>query len=78
MQDTAHPKSGDVVIWDMEPDNTNEIYWVRIQGRSGAAQLFEGADAWTHARVAAEGLAGLNRPVWKRHKDGHFQRLINP
>ena len=64
------------MIWDAEPESTTSIYWVRTQSRGSATQLFEGPDAWTQARAAAEKLAGLERAVWKRHKDGHFERLL--
>ena len=70
------PTSGDVVIWDMEPEGTNSrYYWVRTHGRGSTTQLFEGTDAWTRAYSAAEDLAGPDRPIWKRHTDGHFEKL---
>jgi hypothetical protein len=70
-----HPKTGDVVIWDVEPEQTNSIYWVRTHTRGSATRLFEGPDAWTQARSAAEQIAGPAGIVWKRHKDGHFEKL---
>jgi hypothetical protein len=70
------PKTGDVVIWDVEPEQTNFVYWVRTQGRGSSTQLFEGPDAWAQARSAAEELAGSEGAIWQRHKDGHFERLI--
>ena len=71
-----HPKTGDVVIWDVEPEQTNSIYWVRKHGRGSTTQLFEGADAWAHALSAAEEVAGPEGIIWKRHKDCRFQRLM--
>jgi hypothetical protein len=69
------PKTGDLVIWDVEPAATNSLYWVRVHSRGSATQLFEGPDAWTRARAAAEALAGPTGTVWQRHKDGHFEKL---
>ena len=70
-----HPKAGDVVIWDVEPEPTPSRYWVRRQGRGSATQLFEGPDAWAQARSTAEALAGPEGIIWQRHKDGRFERL---
>ena len=70
-----HPKAGDIVIWDVEPERPNSIYWVRTQGRGSATQLFEGPDAWVRARSAAEERAGQEGVIWKRHSDGHFEKL---
>ena len=70
-----HPNAGDVVIWDVEPEGTERIFWVRIQARGSATPLFDGPDAWARARAAAEGLAGAERSVWLRHRDGRFERL---
>ena len=74
------PKTGDVVIWDVEPEPTSSRYWVRLQGRGSATHLFEGPDAWARARAAAEDLAGPEGTIWQRHKDGRFERLsgVNP
>jgi hypothetical protein len=71
----TQPAPGDVVIWDMEPEGTHSRYWVRTHSRGSATQLFEGTDAWTRAYSAAEELAGLDRTIWKRHTDGHFEKL---
>lgn len=71
------PTTGDVVIWDVEPEQTTStIYWVRTQGRGSATQVFEGPNALPRARSAAEELAGPERSIWKRHKDGHFEKLM--
>jgi hypothetical protein len=67
-----HPKTGDVIIWDMESDS---MWWVGTQGRDTAAQVFEGPGAWDRARTAARELAGPEVPIWKRYKDGHFEKL---
>ena len=67
-----HPKTGDVIIWDMESDS---MWWVGRQGRDTGAQVFEGPGAWDRARTAARELAGPEVPIWKRYKDGHFERL---
>ena len=75
-QDPSRPQSGDIVIWDAEPESTTSIYWVRTQGRGSPTQLFEGPDAWTQARAVAERLAGPEGTVWKRHKDGNFEKLL--
>ena len=69
------PQTGDVVVWDVEPAQTDSVYWVRTHGRGGATELFEGADAWTRAYSAAERLAGADGIIWKRHSDGHFEML---
>jgi hypothetical protein len=74
----VRPQTGDVVIWDVEQDETSPAYWVGIRDRNTAARLFEGPHAWTLAREAAEQLAGRDRAVWKRHKDGHFEKLTTP
>ena len=74
-EEPRRPKSGDVVIWDMEPQHTTSIYWVRTHGRGSATHLFEGPDAWAQARAAAEQIAGPEGIVWQRHKDGHFVKL---
>jgi hypothetical protein len=68
------PKSGDVVIWDME--QPNQTYWVRTQSRGSDTQLFEGPDAWAQALSAAEERAGPEGVIWKRYKDGHFEKVI--
>ena len=75
-EDTSRPQTGDVMIWDAEPESVTSIYWVRTQGRGSATQLFEGPDAWTRARSAAERLAGPEGIIWKRHKDGRFEKLL--
>ena len=75
MQEPHRPQSGDVVIWDVEPETTSSTYWVRVQGRGNATPLFEGPDAWASALSAAEELAGTDGIVWRRHKDGHFERI---
>ena len=75
-QPDMRPRTGDVVIWDVEPDQTTSIYWVRTQGRGSATHLFEGPDAWSRARAAAEELAGAEGSIWQRHKDGHFEKLV--
>jgi len=70
------PKSGDVVIWDVEPEAARAAYyWVRIHSRGSATRLFDGPDAWDDARSAAAALAGPEGIVWKRHTDGHFELL---
>ena len=56
----------------MESDS---IWWVGTQGRDTAAQVFEGPGAWDRARSAARELAGPEVPIWKRYKDGHFEKL---
>ena len=66
------PKTGDVIIWDMESD---AIWWVGTQDRNTAAHMFEGPGAWDRAFAAAQELAGADVPIWKRYKDGHFERL---
>jgi len=68
------PKSGDVMIWDVDPEQPN-TYWVRKHGRGSATPLFEGPDAWAQARSAAERLAGHEGVIWRRHKDGHFEKI---
>ena len=75
-EEPRQPTTGDVVIWDVEPEETNtRYYWVRIHDRGSATELFEGPDAWARACSAAEALAGPDGTIWKRHKDGHFQKL---
>ena len=70
------PSPGDVVIWDMETEHAQSpIYWVRTQARGSDTPLFEGPDAWARARAAAEGRAGPEGTIWKRHLDGHFEKL---
>jgi hypothetical protein len=73
--DDLRPKAGHVVIWDVEPEQALPIYWVRTQGRGSATQLFEGPDAWARACAAAEERAGPMGIIWKRHKDGSFEKL---
>jgi hypothetical protein len=75
MRDESRPRTGEVVIWDVEPEGTSSSYWVRVHGRGSNTPLFEGPDAWVRARAAAEQLAGPDGLVWQRHKDGHFERL---
>jgi hypothetical protein len=70
------PKSGDLVIWDTEPEQIIPRYWVRTQSRGSDTQLFEGPDAWAQACSAAEERAGPEGTIWKRHKDGHFEKVI--
>jgi hypothetical protein len=74
--DATYPKSGDVIILDLEPEGTPPIFWVRTQSRGSATPVFEGVDAWARARAAAEALARSERPIWLRHKDGRFERLM--
>ena len=74
-EERPHPKSSDVVIWDVEPEQTTSIYWVRTHGRGGATHLFEGPDALAKARSAAHAIAGPEGTVWMRYKDGHFEKL---
>lgn len=64
------PTTGDVVIWDVEPEHTASVYWVRTHGRGSATHLFEGPDAWARAYAAAKEYAGPGGIIWKRHKDG--------
>ena len=74
MTSPRQPKTGDVVIWDVERDaSKSPYYWVRIHSRGSDTHLFEGPDAWAHARSAAAVLAGPGGVVWKRHTDGHFE-----
>jgi hypothetical protein len=71
-----HPNAGDVVIWDVEPEGVERIFWVRIQARGSETPLFDGPDAWGRALAAAEALAaGTERPIWLCHRDGRFERL---
>jgi hypothetical protein len=70
-----HPVTGDTMIWDTEPDAT--IYWVNLQGRGSAAQIFEGASGWARAYAAARTLAGPNGVIWKRHLDGRYEKLAS-
>jgi hypothetical protein len=73
--DSGRPKNGAVVIWDVDSEATTARYWVRTQARGSATQLFEGPDAWARAFASAEERAGSDGIIWKRHKDGHFERL---
>ena len=76
MANPRQPKTGDVVIWDAEPEAARSAYyWVRIHSRGSATHLFDGPDAWARARSAAAALAGPAGIVWKRHTDGHFELL---
>ena len=75
MPNQPRPVTGDIVIWDVEPEGTPSTYWVRVHSRNSAAQLFEGPDAWGRACAAAEALASPDSAVWLRHKDGHLERL---
>jgi hypothetical protein len=36
------PNPGDVVIWDMEPEQLNPSYWVRTQSRGSDTNLLKG------------------------------------
>ena len=56
------PQTGDVVIWDVEPQRTSPIYSVRTQDPGSATQLFEGPGAWVQAWSAAEERAGPEAP----------------
>jgi hypothetical protein len=67
-----HPKGGEVIIWDTDADSS---YWVGMHNRDTAARLFEGLGAWDRARKAAQKLAGPKGPIWKRDKNGHFEKL---
>ncbi len=69
-------KSGDIVIWDLEPEQINSRYSVRTQSRGSDTQLFEGPDAWAKVCSAALERAGPEGTIWKRHKDGHFEKVI--
>jgi hypothetical protein len=73
--DAKYPQSGDVVILDLEPEGAPPVFWVRTQARGSDTPVFEGDDAWVRARAAAEELAGSQRLIWVRHKDGRFERL---
>ena len=75
MPDENRPKTGDVVIWDVEPEPTTSTYWVRTHDRGSATQLFDGPDAWARALAAARERAGPECAIWRRHKDGRFERL---
>jgi hypothetical protein len=75
-EELSRPQSGDIVIWDAEPESTTPIYWVRTHARGSHTHLFEGPDAWTRARSTAERLAGPEGIVWKRYKDGRVERLL--
>jgi hypothetical protein len=75
-EEHRRPKSGDLVIWDMEPERTSPRYWVRTQSRGSHTQLFEGPDAWAEACSAAQERAGPGGTIWKRYKDGHFEKVI--
>jgi hypothetical protein len=71
------PKAGDVVIWDLEPeDAATSVYWVRTHSRGSATQLFDGPDAWARARATAEERAGAGVTIWQRHKDGRFEKVV--
>jgi hypothetical protein len=70
-----HPNPGDVVIWNVEPEGATPTFWVRTQSRGSATPIFEGIDAWQRALAAAVELAGTDRTIWLRDKDGHFKRL---
>jgi hypothetical protein len=37
--------------------------------------MFEGPGAWDRAFSAAQELAGPETSIWKRYKDGHFEKL---
>ena len=76
-KDAKYPQRGDVIILDLEPEGALRIFWVRTQARGSATPVFEGVDAWARARAAAEELAGSDRPIWVRHRDGHFEKLAN-
>jgi hypothetical protein len=78
MENTTRPATGDIVIWDMEPEQASSVYWVRRHGRGSATQLFDGPDAWGRAWTTARDLAGPGRTVWSRRKDGHFEALVEP
>ncbi len=73
--DGNYPKGGDVIILDLEPEGTTPIFWVRTHARGSATPVFEGVDAWARARAAAQEMAGSERPIWLRHRDGRFERL---
>ena len=75
MPNRDRPNAGDVVIWDVESETPDSIYWVRTQARGSATQLFDGPDAWALALTAAEERAGPEGTIWKRHADGHFEKL---
>ncbi len=73
-----HPNAGDVVIWDLEPEGAERIFWVRTQARGSETPLFDGPDGWLRARAAAEDLAAATeRAIWLRHRDGRFERLMS-
>lgn len=72
--DPERPRNGDVVIWD-ESESSGAAYWVRRHSRGSATPLFDGPDAWARALVAARELAGPEGSIWKRHTDGHFQKI---
>ena len=79
VESLRQPKTGDVVIWDVEPDaSKSPYYWVRIHSRGSDTRLFDGPDAWAEARAAAEALAGPEGIIWKRHTDGHFELVTSP
>lgn len=75
-KDQRRPKSGDVVIWDLQPEHPIPRYWVRLQSRGSATELFEGPDAWARARASAEERAGPEGIIWKRDKAGRFEKLL--
>jgi hypothetical protein len=74
-QADRRPKNGDIVILDSEPERIHPRYWVRAQSRGSDTQLFEGPDAWDQACSAARERAGPEGTIWKRHKDGHFEKI---
>jgi hypothetical protein len=74
-KEDRRPKYGDIVIWDTEPEQIHRRYWVRTQSRGSDTQLFEGPDAWDQAFSAARVRAGPEGTIWKRHKDGRFERI---
>jgi hypothetical protein len=70
------PNAGDVMICDVEPALANSrTYWVRSHARGSDTQLFEGPDAWARAYAAAQHRAGSEGIIWKRHNDGHYEKL---
>lgn len=65
-----------MVIWDVETEEADSpTYWVRTHARGSDTQLFEGLDAWAQAYGVAERRAGPGGTIWKRHNDGHFEKL---
>ena len=59
----------------MKPEEANPMYWVRTHSRGSETQLFEGPDAWVRACSAAKERVDPDGTIWKRHKDGHFEKL---